>query len=569
MFISNEQLKKILIDAGMIDMQAWDDVVKNAARLSCPVEDILKERDIIGGHVFYELVEKGVGFPYINLKKINISESVLDMFDTQTVSMHKVIPFEYDAKKKIVKAAFLDPTDRKQIAALGKKYKVKLEVYFTGKESYRFASRYYHKSIAKAIKKIIESTAKKATRNSLKPVIPKIFDAIAQYIYYTQPSDVHFEHLRDSGGVKLRIDGFLRDEFLLPSLITTELIELVKRESSLKTDARHQTADGRFAWKVFDELLAFRVSILPTYYGEKVCLRVLDESRQKASLRELGVRESDISIVKHELKRPYGLILVAGPTGSGKTSTLYALLKLLNVEGVSIDTIEDPVEYSIRHVNQTQVDAENGFTFARGLREILRQDPNVMMVGEIRDNETAGIVIQSALTGHIVISTLHSNTAVETIIRLRNMDIRPYLLSPTLNLVISQRLVKRICPYCRESYPLDKAYLDSIDKDTGIRGSLEKLKKLGLLSFTNYSDIRFYKGKGCVKCSGKGTSGRVGVFEIFSVDDEMRKIILEDRSAIDVQKVAEAKGMLTLFEDGLTKVLAGETTIGEIMRTMS
>lgn len=569
MFISNEKLKKILIDAKMIDEVTWVDVVKNANRLSCPVEDILKERDIIGGHLFYELVEKGIGYPYVNLKKIDIAPNVLERFSPEMVSTYKAIPFEYDSQKKKLKVAFQDPTDAQAAKTLAKKCGSKIDIYFTGKESYRFASRYYHKSIAEKIKKLIQSSAKRASAKTSSAVGRKIFGYIIEYIYYSQPSDVHVEHLRDSGIIKLRIDGFLRDEIAVPSEIATSIVDLIKKESSLNTDTRHQTADGRFAWNVFGELLAFRVSILPTYYGEKACLRVLDESRQKASLRELGFRDADISLAQKEIKKPFGLVLVAGPTGSGKTSTLYALLKLLNAEGVSIATIEDPVEYSIRHINQTQVDAENGFTFARGLREILRQDPNVIMVGEIRDNETAGIVIQSALTGHIVISTLHSNTAVESITRLRNMDIRPYLLSPTVNLVISQRLVKRICPYCRISYELDKAFLDSIDKDTGIRRSLDKLKKLGLLTFATYDDVRFYSGKGCGKCGGKGMSGRVGIFEIFVVDEEIRKMILEDASAFEIQKRAEEKGFLTLFEDGLTKVIEGETSIGEIMRIMS
>ncbi len=569
MFISNEQLKKILLKAEMLDEETWSDIVKNAERLKSPVEDILHERDIIGGHVLYELIEKEIRIPYVNLKKITLLDGVLDRFSPETVSTAKAIPFEYDQKKKVLKVAFLNPTDTNAIRDLEKKYKVKILPAFTGNESYRFASKHYQKSVANRIRMVIGKIAKTTSKKTRKQNARKIFDSVVEYIYYTQPSDVHIEHSADTGMIKLRVDGFLRDEISLPDSLAAEIVDLVKSESFIKTDVRHQTADGRFAWNVFGELLAFRVSILPTYYGEKACLRVLDESRQKASLRELGFQDSDIATIKKEIKRPFGLILVAGPTGSGKTSTLYALFKLLNVEGVSIATIEDPVEYSIRHINQTQVDAENGFTFARGLREILRQDPNVIMVGEIRDNETAGIVIQSALTGHIVISTLHSNTAVESITRLRNMDIRPYLLAPTLNIVISQRLVKRICPYCRESFALDKAFLDSIDKDTGLRASLDKLKKLGLLTFQTYDDIRFFKGKGCTKCGLKGMSGRVGIFEIFNIDEEIQKMILEDRPAHDIQKFAESKGMLTLFEDGLAKVLAGETTIGEIMRILS
>ena len=380
---------------------------------------------------------------------------------------------------------------------------------------------------------------------------------------------MHIEHVRDGGVVKLRVDGFLRDEFALPRPMIDSIIARIKLESGLSTDAHHQTRDGRFSHGVFDEIISFRISVMPTYYGEKICARVLNESHQKTSLSDLGFMDGSIRTVKKEIKKPYGMILVTGPTGSGKASTLYTLLKSLNVEGVSIATIEDPVEYSIMHVNQAQVDAENGFTFASGLRALLRQDPNVVMVGEIRDGETAGITIQSALTGHIVLSTLHSNTAVGAITRLKNMDIRSYLLAPTVNIVINQRLVKGLCPSCRESYPVDKKIIAGLEKDTHITRSLEKLKKFDLLSYKTYDDIRFFLGLGCAKCHGKGMLWRVGVFEILTVDDEVRDLILKDKPESVIQKAAEAKGMLTLFEDGLLKVLNGATTIGEVMRVIT
>lgn len=575
MFVSNDTLKKILIDAGMIDEETWADALKNAGRLGVPIEDILKERDIIAGHLLYELVASSLNLKYVNLKTRDIPDEALALFDTEMVGEYKAIPFEVDAKKKRVKVAFLDPTKQKQIKSLEKKAGYSIDPYFCGTNSFQFAAKFYQKGVAAQMKKLIEEMIPFQQPRSFlfhpdtSGNHKKLFEKLIEYVYYTQPSDVHIEHVRDGGVIKFRVDGFLRDEFNLPKAQIDELIARVKADSGLSTDAHHQTRDGRFSFTVFGEIISFRVSVMPTYYGEKICARVLNESHQKTSLSDLGFTEGAIKLVKREIKKPYGLMLVTGPTGSGKSSTLYTLLKSLNVEGVSIATIEDPVEYSIKHVNQAQVDGENGFTFASGLRAILRQDPNVIMVGEIRDAETAGITIQSALTGHIVLSTLHSNTAVGAITRLKNMDIRSYLLAPTVNIVVNQRLVKGLCPSCRQSYTVDKKFLAGLEKDAHITRSLEKLKKFDFLSYKTFADIRFYRGVGCGKCHGKGTLGRVGVFEILTVDEEIRDAILKDKPESAIQTLAESKGMLTLFEDGLIKVLNGATTIGEVMRVIN
>ncbi len=571
MFISNEKLKKILITAGIIDEKTWEDAVKNAQRLEMPIEDILKERDIIAGHYLYELVSQAIRLPYVNLKRIDVDEKALLMVDTETVGKHKAIPYKIDQKKKLLHVAFLDPTDTQSIKTLEKKTKYKIIPAFMGQSSYKFASRSYQKGVADSIKKLIERLAKGTGAKKNGWFLTSLFEKLFEFVYYTQPSDIHIEHLEHNGVIKFRIDGFLRDEFFIPNTIITAIGHLIKQEARMKTDHLHQARDGRFSKMVFNEMLSFRVSTLPTYYGEKICLRVLDESRQKTSLRDLGFREQDIEAVKKETKRPFGLILVTGPTGSGKSSTLYTLLKSLNVEGISIATIEDPIEYSVKHINQTQVNLETGFTFAQGLRAILRQDPNIIMVGEIRDTETGVITIQSALTGHIVLSTLHSNTAAGAITRLRNMDVRSYLLASTLNLIISQRLVKGICPYCRESYPLDAQLLETMSKDAGLdmQALLAKLKNRGHLSFETLEDIRFYRGKGCGRCKGKGLLGRVGIFEILNVNEEIKQMILAEKGELQIQKAVVDKGMLTLFEDGLLKVFQGETTIEEIMRILN
>ncbi len=563
MFLPDEQLKKILFDSKMIDQQTWDDALADARRLEVPVEDVLKERDVIAGHILYELVSKAINLPYVNLKTHDIPPKVLDLFDYRTASTLRAIPFEYE-KGKPIKVACVDPLDKKVIRAIKSKLKKKIEVYLTGKDGFSFAARHYQKDVANKIKKAVQKIASKKGKNAA--LLGKL---LAEYVYYTHPSDIHIEHLVDGGVIKYRVDGFLYDEFFVPTKALNDLIRLMIESAHITTNGMTLSADGRLAAQVFDELIAFRISIVPSYYGQTVVLRVINESSQKMSLRDHGFQEVAVELVKKEIKKPYGLILVSGPTGSGKSSTLYGLVKMLNTQGVSIASIEDPVEYSIRHVNQTQVDVEHGYTFAQGLRHLLRQDPNIIMVGEVRDNETASITAEAALTGHIVLSTIHANSAVGTITRLRNMEVKPYLIAPTLNLAISQRLIKRICPYCRESYEVMKSLLDSLESDTHVYASLKKLRAAGFLTTPNDTDIRFFRGKGCLKCSGTGYRGRVGLFEILNVDDDIQRMILEEKDEVAIQKEAESKGMLTLFEDGLLKVITGDTTIEEVMRVIN
>lgn len=563
MFLPDEQLKAILLKNKMIDAPTWDDALADARRLEVPVEDILKERDVIAGHILYELVSKAINIPYVNLKTRDIPSKALDLFDYRTASTLRAIPFEYE-KGKPVKIACIDPLNKKTITLIKRALKKKVEVYLTGKEGFAFAARHYQKDVADKIKKAVQKLASKKGKNAV--VIGKL---LAEYVYYTHPSDIHLEHLSNGGVIKFRVDGFLHDEFFIPTRALDDLISLMASNAHITTSGTTLSADGRLAAQVFDELIAFRISIVPSYYGKTAVLRVINESSQKMSLRDHGFQEPAVELIKKEIKKPYGLILVSGPTGSGKSSTLYGLVKMLNTQGVSIASIEDPIEYSIRHANQTQVDVEHGYTFAQGLRHLLRQDPNIIMVGEIRDNETASITAEAALTGHIVLSTIHANTAVGTITRLRNMEVKPYLIAPTLNLAISQRLIKRICPYCRESYEVMKSLLDSMDADTHIHASLEKLRARGFLAIDDVTDLRFYRGKGCLKCAGTGYRGRVGLFEILNVDDDIARMVLEEKDEATIQKEAERKGMLTLFEDGLLKVVSGDTTIEEVMRVIN
>jgi len=559
MNIAEGKLKQILTKAGIISGKAWDDVVRNAKRLDESIETILKEKDIISGELFYQIIAAGFDSNYLNLNGRFIETKILDLLDSETVNTYKIIPFEFEKKKKLLSIAFTDIWDEKILTNLKKKTGYKIKPFLTDNKSFKFVSNYYRKEVIEKIRKTIEKKsldAKNARR---------LLGLIIQYVYYIQPSDIHLEEYSKEGLVKLRVDGFLKDQFVVSRQVIQEMMKIIKSLAKTETNAINQDNDGRFSCRIFNEILAFRISILKTYYGEKICLRVLDESKQRMSLRDLGFNDNHIELIKKEFEKPYGLILVNGPTGAGKSTTLYAMLKFLNIEGVSIATIEDPIEYPLKHINQSQVDDKTGFTFARGLEKLMRQDPDIIVIGEIRDSETVETTIQAALTGHIILSTIHSNTATGTITRLKDMGAKKYLVAGTLNLAISQNLVKKTCPYCRESYTPSQNYLKNIDKDTHILQSLEKLKHFGYLTYTKPSEIQFFKGKGCAKCGDKGYIGRIGVFEILKIDDKIKKMILENKTEEEIRWYAESNGMLTMFEDGLLKATTGLVTLEEII----
>lgn len=367
-------------------------------------------------------------------------------------------------------------------------------------------------------------------------------------------SDIHIEPNDQGVKVRLRIDGVLHDKFLLDKKIHSEVISRIKVLSWLRTD-EHQTAqDGRFHTTLQDGTeVDIRVSITPTYWGENAVLRVLSDKAQDFSLDALGFSPDDQKKIIKASKRSHGMILSTGPTGSGKTTTLYTIIKRLNTKDVSIVTIEDPIEYAISDITQIQINPRTGLTFAQGLRSILRQDPNIIMVGEIRDPETAGIAVNIALTGHLLLSTLHTNDAATTLPRLLDMGMDAYLVASTVNVAIGQRLVRRICVHCKEECAL------TAEERESLVGSLpERLQ-----------GATFYHGKGCKECDDTGYRGRVGINEVLVVDEEIRAAILKKASASTIKEIAVKNGMTTIFEDGLAKAAAGQTTISEVLRTIN
>ncbi|MDP3974986.1 MAG: GspE/PulE family protein [Candidatus Jorgensenbacteria bacterium] len=381
--------------------------------------------------------------------------------------------------------------------------------------------------------------------------IIELVDRIVEYGYSSRASDIHIDPAEDKVMVRLRIDGILHDTFPFSSELQAEVVSRIKVLSGLKTDIHHAPQDGRFKAQVEGgKDIDIRVSITPTYYGENVVMRLLVDTVQVFTLQDLGFSPDQLVLVENAIQKPFGMILANGPTGSGKTTTLYTILKKLNTREVSIITIEDPIEYSIPGVTQIPVSLQAGLTFANGLRSILRQDPNIIMVGEIRDSETASIAVNAALTGHLVLSTLHTSDAATTFPRLVDMGVPHFLVSSTVNVVIAQRLVRKVCITCRKSRTLNVA----------------ELKSLGGIAKDALVEKVYAAGPGCKECNGEGYQGRIGIYEVLEVNDEIRTLIASRADAAQIRETAVKQGMRTMIANGLAKAHEGVTTIEEILR---
>ncbi len=384
--------------------------------------------------------------------------------------------------------------------------------------------------------------------------IIEVVNRLIEFAYSMRSSDIHIDPGQTEVRVRFRVDGILQDVTKFPKQNLNEIISRIKILAALRTDEHQAAQDGRFRHQAGDFPIDVRVSIAPTYHGENVVLRLLAGYQEDYSLTSLGFSESNQEKIIHAMKKPYGMILATGPTGSGKTTTLYTVLKMMSTPEVSIITIEDPIEYAIEGIEQIPVNNRTNLTFANGLRSVLRQDPNIIMVGEIRDQETAGLAVNTALTGHLLLSTLHTNDAATTLPRLLDLKIESYLIASTVTIAIGQRLVRKICSACKELYPITAAEVDSL-KDIMEAANIP-------------AGTKFYKGKGCKACNGMGYQGRVGIHEVLVVDGPIRDAILEKASAADIRQLAINTGMIPMVQDGLEKAKAGITTIEEVLRML-
>lgn len=543
-------------------------------------ENFLIDQKVLTEKQVLDVESELLNVPVTDLTVLQIPIDVLNLVPEPIAHRHQVISFA--KTKDSLSLAMTDPEDIQTKEFIQKKTGLKIDASLIGRTSLDFGLSKYHSSLEKEIKHLFSPDIKpivsspegeSALDDGLKkmaeeiPVI-RVVDTLLEYAVFEKASDIHIEPQESSVAVRYRIDGVLHDVMTLPKVIQAAIVARIKVLSNLKIDEHRLPQDGRFKIDKDGYKFSLRVSTIPIFDGEKVVIRLLDESAKAMSLEDLGFEQSSLDTISRNIKKPHGMLLVTGPTGSGKSTTLYTVLSMLNTKSVNISTIEDPVEYRILGANQMQVNPKIGLTFDVGLRALLRQDPNIIMIGEIRDKETAEEAVHAAMTGHIVFSTLHTNSAAAALPRLLDIGVEPYLIASTINAVLAQRLVRAVCKDCQVSYNLDEAAIESLNKDFHMEKLLPLLIKEGVAAgkVKNIKDIKFYKGEGCDKCSHSGYRGRIGIHEILEVTAEVADMIMSHKSAQEIQEQGEKQGMTLMWEDGFIKAAKGITTIDEIIR---
>jgi type IV pilus assembly protein PilB len=544
MKFDDETIKKILLEEGY----ASEEDVKKAEIYAKDHGSSFTEYFIVEGLLTKEIITQAIAesidMPYLNLKaSIPTKDEVLRIPEEIGLKFRVVMVEEKEDSVIVV-------TDKKPEAGVTEELNKifpgkKIIISLSSSEEIDEAFIFYQKGLETRFEKIIESK---------KQIAPEIVDQIFQDALSLKASDIHCEPWEKEVVIRFRIDGVLQEAGRVPKEYYDMIVNRIKVQAKLRIDEHFGSQDGAIRYTVLStgESVDLRVSIIPTLDGEKIVIRVLSNYVRNLTLSNIGLSDELQKEIVRSSKKPFGMILVTGPTGSGKSTTLYSLMKVVNTRHVNITTIEDPVEYKIEGINQIQVNPQSNLTFARGLRAITRQDPNVILVGEIRDTETADIAVNAALTGHLLLSTFHANNATTAIPRLVDMGIEPYLLSSTLELIISQRLVRKICNSCKVSYEVNESYFEKFGKD--------------VKSYFTDGGVTLYKGKGCEACSNTGFSGRIGIFEFLKTSQELQELIPENPTTNEIFKLVRKQGFKTFFEDGLDKVKSGLTTLEELLR---
>ncbi len=566
--LPEQKLKEILVDSHLISLEAFNSANEDAKRTGNDLSSVLISRGLITKDYLFKIYSDFFQTPLVKLRGRPIKKDILSLLPEEIARTKRIVIFDKDVQGTLF-LAMEDPSDLETISFTEKYTGSDVKPFLVFPEELNYVFSLYGEEIVEDFKKVIEenvsiSTRKYGDKKEGKEIaqelpIVNIINNIINYAISLNVSDIHIEIFQENVLIRFRIDGILHEIIRIDKRVHPAVVARVKLLANLKIDEHQKPQDGRFRYEIFGEMSDIRVSVMPTLYGEKVELRLLKSTAKPMSLSELGMTDDIIEIVSNSIKKTYGMILVTGPTGSGKTTTLYSILNILNKPTVNIVTIEDPIEYDIKYINQTQINPLAGISFSNGLRSMLRQDPDIIMVGEIRDEETASIAVHSALTGHLLLSSLHTNDAPTSIPRMIDMKIPPFLIGAVLNTVIAQRLVRRICKDCIQSHTLTKEELETL--------------KYQIETFTGRKDIKlpkeFYKGVGCEVCGNTGYRGRLGIFEVLELDEEIRRMINKpDFSLDELRKNAMGKGMITMLEDGLRKAKLGLTTIEEILRVI-
>lgn len=553
MYLPDAELKELLIKSEVVTV---DDIARAevfAKKTGSNLENAIVESGVINEDQLGVIVAGHFNIPFVSLSKLSIPEDVAHIIPEKVARRVKAVAFARGTDG--IKVALSDPSNKDILAMVARKTGERALAYYASESEIEATISLYQKALQKTIDELLAEYIKQATLYKGDLPIIKVVEELINAAYHDRSSDIHIEPEEKTSLIRFRIDGVLQDVLRVPREVHERIISRIKVLSNLRTDEHLSAQDGKMTEKMEEEDLDIRVSILPVTQGEKAVLRLLSGHSREYTLSDLGMNSADLSKVTKAFSRSFGMILSTGPTGSGKTTSIYAILKILNTREKNIMTIEDPVEYRIQGANQVQVNAKTNLTFANGLRSILRQDPNVIFVGEIRDSETAGIAVNAALTGHLVLSTLHTNDAATAIPRLTDMKVEPFLVASTVNVIIAQRLVRKTCSSCKTG---EKMPVTEIIKYFP-QALVQKY-------FGNLAEVAIYKGRGCKICRNTGYSGRLGLFEVLEVTKGIRQLISEKADSDIIAQAAIKEGMKTMLEDGLDKVASGETTLEEVIR---
>jgi type IV pilus assembly protein PilB len=586
MKINSNVLRGILLMNKVVDAARLSKLEKESTELKVPLDQLVVEKKLTTERDLVKLYARSISVPYVDLSDKLVPRNILTRIPERIAKKSRAVLFSEENEKLLL--AMEDPDDFQALDFIEKQTGYRVKVYIATPSDISQVLDQYKEGldteISKAIKdthlnqpkeELEDGTSKEKVQEIIEDApIARTVSIILEYAVKSRASDVHIEPREDAVHIRYRIDGVLQDTMTLPKTLLSAVVSRIKILADLKIDEHRIPQDGRFKITVAGKRVALRVSTLPIMDGEKVVMRLLDESTKAATLEELGFIGQSLAIIKDNLLRAHGMTLVTGPTGSGKSTTLYSILSSLNTVGVNISTVEDPVEYRIQGVNQTQANEKVGMTFAGGLRSLLRQDPDIIMVGEIRDGETAELAVQAALTGHIVLSTLHTNSAAGSLPRLIDMKVEPFLISSTVNTIIAQRLVRRVCVHCMEMHQLTEAEMKALGEEFDIAGAIGLYQKLQLKRIPEAPQapeptataITLFKGKGCDKCAKSGYQGRKGIYEVLGVTEAIGEMIVQKKSSDEIQNEAVKEGMILMHQDGFLKALQGITTVEEVLR---
>jgi len=558
----------LLLEKGLLPAQTVADLKLEFLNTGTPVEELIEEKHLVPEKELAQAKAEFYNIPFIAIDEVASSPMVMGFVPKSVAEASVLIPFAYSAKTNELSVAMANPLDLEAVDFIEKKSRTRVRPYLAVKEEIQKAITEKYgvgltTEVAEALREVTPEIGQKSESIDIRRLgevireapIAKIVSTLLEFAMKSRASDIHLEPQADKTRVRYRIDGILHEKLVLERKYHDALVSRIKILAGMKIDEKRVPQDGRFNFRIDGEEVDLRVSSLPTVHGEKIVMRLLKKSGGVPTLQELGLRGKALNNMEEAILKPHGIIIVCGPTGSGKTTTLYAVLSKINTLRVNIVTLEDPVEYQIAGVNQVQVNPQAGLTFASGLRSFLRQDPNVILVGEIRDNETADLAIQASLTGHLVFSTLHTNSASGALPRLLDMQAEPFLLASSITCLVAQRICRKACASCKEEYEPAPEIKEDIKKVLG-----------NLLAPEKQNNLKLYRSKGCVECNNTGYLGRIGVFEVLPVTEKIGRLILERSAVIDIEKQAVEEGMITMKQDGYLKAVEGTTTIEEVLR---